>query len=307
MLIAIAGPTASGKTELALQVAEGLQGEVLCADSRQIYRDLDIGTATPSPAEQARAPHHLFNMADPRETFTLAQYIAAAETAIQAIQDRGKVPILVGGTGLYFRTLLYNYSIPEVAPQPELRQQLQARENAAPGSLYQQLQTVDALSATRLHPHDLRRIIRALEVYQLTGQPISAAQQRSAQLQHPCLYIGLQLPKETLYQRIQQRIAQMFANGLAEEVQQLRQHYGADLPLLQTLNYLETGKYLDGEWDLNTTQTQMFIHTRQYAKRQYTWFRRDSELLWQEVHAAQDISKLSQSLIQMYQQQLTHA
>jgi tRNA dimethylallyltransferase len=306
MLIALAGPTASGKTELALQLAEQLNGEILCADSRQIYRELDIGTATPTLAEQARAPHHLFNMADPRTTLTLAEYAAAAEAAIAAIMARGKVPILVGGTGLYFRTLLYAYQIPEVAPQNALRAELQAREDASPGSLHQELAKVDPLSAQRLHAHDLRRIIRALEVYRQTGQPISALQQGSDQLQRPCLYYGLQVPKEVLYQRIQQRIQQMFADGLAEEVSQLRARYGPELPLLQTLNYLETGKYLDGAWDLATTYEQMFIHTRQYAKRQYTWFRRDSELQWQPVASAADIAALAQQIARQWQEHLSH-
>lgn len=296
MLIALAGPTAVGKSELGLLLAERLGGEILCADSRQIYRDLSIGTAKPDGAEQARAPHHLFDMADPRETFTVAQYREAAEAAISDVQARGRVPILVGGTGLYFRTLLYDYSIPEVAPQPELRAELEALEAAEPGVLHRRLQQSDPVTAERLHLNDLRRIVRALEVEQITGQPISHWQTRSPGLSRPCHYLAITAPKEILYRRIQQRIERMFSDGLLAEVSALRERYGADLPLLQTLNYAETGQHLDGNLSLEATKEAMFIHTRQYAKRQQTWFKRDAEIQWHSLSERRELEALADRL-----------
>lgn len=301
-LIALAGPTAVGKSRLGLLLAEALGGEIICADSRQIYAELDIGTAKPTQAEQARVPHHLFGVADPRETYTVAQFCQAAETAVAGIQARGRVPILVGGTGLYFRTLLYDYSIPEVAPQPDLRQRLHAEEAAAPGCLHRRLQQSDPLAAERLHAHDIRRLVRALEVETITGRPISYWQSRSPGLNRPCLYLALTSPQPLLWRRIQLRIEAMFAEGLLTEVASLRERYGRELPLLQTLNYVEAGDYLDGCRSLDATREAMFIHTRQYAKRQLTWFRRDAEIQWHTLTDADGLEELAGQLIRQYRQ-----
>lgn len=290
-LVVIAGPTAVGKSGLAFELAQHNGGELLCADSRQIYKDLDIGTAKPTRAEQATVPHHLFDIADPRETFTLVQYLAAAEAALADIWQRGKLPVIVGGTGLYLKSLLYAYSIPEVAPQVELRQRLLAAETEqGEGHLHQRLSQLDLAAAQRLHPKDLRRVVRALEVIEVTGQPISAQQSRAPELRYPCLYLGLNMPRPRLQDRILQRIIEMVQTGLIDEVKGLRERYGADLPLLQTLNYREIGDYLDGKMDLPTAMQAMHIHTRQYAKRQMTWFRKDAGIHWLELEQA-DLSK----------------
>jgi len=309
MLLALAGSTASGKTELALQLAEALGGQILCADSRQLYRELNIGTAKPTAEEFARVPHQLFDLADPRETFTVAQYARAAEACLQQLWQNGQTPLLVGGTGLYFRTLLYDYQLPAVPPQAELRLALAEQEVQAPGSLYQRLQSVDPICAMRLHAHDLRRVIRALEVFEVTGQPISASQTRSDSLRYPGLYLGLQVPKAQLYPRIQRRIENMVQMGLVEEVEQLRATYGPDLPLLKTLNYIEIAGFLDGKWNLETAKEQMFIHTRQYAKRQLTWFRRDAEIQWYTLTQPQDLQAMATDILRKWSQlkALTHA
>lgn len=292
-LIALAGPTAVGKSELGLLLAERLGGEILCADSRQIYKDLDIGTAKPEPEDYARAPHRLFDIADPRETYTVAQYRQAAEAAIAEVRAKGKLPILVGGTGLYFRTLLYDYSIPEVPPQPELRARLEAEDAADPGCLHRRLSVSDPVAAARLHANDLRRIVRALEVEAVTGEPISHWQSRSQGLRQGVLYYALTAPKLLLHRRIAQRIERMFGQGLAAELEGLRARYGADLPLLQTLNYAETGDYLDGKITLPQAKEAMLIHTRQYARRQLTWFRRDAEIEWCELQEARELAPLA--------------
>lgn len=283
-LVVVAGPTAVGKSKLAFELARDNQGELLCADSRQIYKELDIGTAKPSRAEQAAVPHHLFDIADPRATFTLVEYLAAAEIALTDIWRRGKLPVIVGGTGLYLKSLLYAYKIPEVAPQTELRQSLLAAEaEQGEGHLHQRLSQMDPVAAARLHPNDLRRVVRALEVIAATGQPISAQQSREAELRYPCLYLGLSMPRPRLEERIVQRIVEMIQTGLIDEVKSLRERYGADLPLLQTLNYREIGDYLDGKMDLPAAMQAMHIHTRQYAKRQMTWFRKDAGIHWLEL------------------------
>ncbi len=291
MIIAIAGSTASGKTQLALELAAQLDGEILCADSRQIYRELDIGTAKPSQAEQAQVPHHLFDIAEPLENFTLSQYCQAAENCFAQIEAKDRLPFLVGGTGLYFRSLLYDYTLPQVKPQADLRTELETWDNQR---LAMELQRVDPISAERLHLNDRRRKIRALEVYQVTGQPISQWQTRSQTINRRCLYLGLRVPKERLYQRIQQRIQIMIDQGLIEEVEQLRQKYGKDLPLLQTLNYAEINAYLDQHWDLESAKEKMFIHTRQYARRQITWFKRDQEIKWFELNSSADLKQAAE-------------
>lgn len=287
-LIAIAGPTASGKTQFSLQLARALKGEIVCADSRQIYKEMDIGTAKPTVEEQAQAPHHLFDCIDPQENYSVANYRSAALAHIQDITQRNKQPLLVGGTGLYFRTLLYDYGLPEVPAQPALREQL---EQLPLEILKAELLAVDPIAGARIHVNDRFRLVRALEVFKTTGKPISSFQTRSQGLNIPCIYVGLRLPKAYLYARIQERIAQMFEQGLVEEVKGLIQHYGKELPLLKTLNYAEVVAYLEGAYTLQETQEKMFIHTRQYARRQRTWFQRDEDIHWFDITGPADIAE----------------
>lgn len=294
-LIAIAGPTASGKTQFSLQLAQALNGEIICADSRQIYQEMDIGTAKPNAQELAQATHHLFDYVDPRHTYSVASYRKAALAQIEAIQHRKKQALLVGGTGLYFRTLLYDYNLPEVPAQPDLREAL---EQLPLETLKAELLTVDPIAGERIHLNDRFRLVRALEVYKITGRPISSFQTRSNGLSIPCIYVGLRLPKAFLYERIQMRINQMFNDGLIDEVKGIQAKYGDDLPLLKTLNYAEVVAYLKGEYDLNTAKEKMFIHTRQYTRRQRTWFQRDQEIHWFDIETPQDIQPAVQWVIQ---------
>ena len=276
-LIVICGPTASGKSALALQLAQDLKVPLINADSRQIYRHFNIGTAKPTVAEQAQWPHHLIDIADPTETYTVVQYQQRAEQLINATHHQGKTPILVGGTGLYVQALTEGLAIPAVAPNPQLRHQLEA----LPQSLrHNFLCQVDKVGAKKIHPHDVVRTVRALEVYYSAGQPMSELQRRIPP-SYTSLILGLKCCNmEKLAQRIAARTERMLETGWLEEVLTLRDTYGADLPLLQTLGYRELGRYLDGAISLAEAKFDIVKHTRQFAKRQMTWFRRTPGIIW---------------------------
>ncbi len=274
-LVVICGPTATGKSGLAIALAQRLNSPILSADSRQVYREFDIGTAKPTRQERQQVPHYLIDICDPRETLTLAEYQEQAQSWIGNFHDQGQLPLLVGGTGLYIRAIIQNLQIPRVSPQPQLRSQLQALGQS---EIYAWLQQVDPASAEKIHPHDQVRTLRALEVFYVTGIPIS--QQQGKQLpEYPILQIGLDCPGD-LTPRIHHRTEQMIAAGWLAEVEFLCQKYGTDLPLLQTLGYHELTRHLTGEIPLAQAQALTILHTRQFAKRQRTWFRADSQIQW---------------------------
>ncbi|NEQ44048.1 MAG: tRNA (adenosine(37)-N6)-dimethylallyltransferase MiaA [Leptolyngbya sp. SIOISBB] len=275
-LIAIAGPTATGKTGLSLALAERLPISVLSADSRLVYRELDIGTAKPTLVERSRAPHYLIDIRDPTEAMTVAEYQHDAQVLIKQIHDTGEcLPCLVGGTGLYISSVVDGLQIPPVAPQPGLRSQLTRLGQV---HCYAMLQQADLKASQRIHPNDAVRTIRALEVVYVTGLPLSAQQGRHPP-DYPVLYIGLDGEPEALKIRIQQRTRQMIDHGLVAEVEQLCQRYGADLPLLKTLGYAEILGYLAGDYSLAAAQQLIVKNTWQFAKRQRTWFRKH-DITW---------------------------
>ncbi len=276
-LIVICGATATGKSDLALQLAERLSAPILSADSRQVYQRFDIGTAKPSTADRARVPHYLLDLCPPECSVTVAEYQSLAQSLIADFQRQGKVPILVGGTGLYIQSVVQGLKIPRVPPQPALRSQLQSFSQSL---LHQWLQQVDALSTAKIHPHDQVRTLRALEVFYTTGTPLSA-QQGSHPPTYPILQIGLEVGDLELHTAlIQRRTERMLAQGWVEEVEQIIQVYGPDLPLLQTLGYAELTQYLKGECVLDEAIAAIVLHTRQFAKRQRTWFRTDPQIQW---------------------------
>jgi tRNA dimethylallyltransferase len=279
MLIAICGATATGKSAIAMALADRLSTEIISADSRQVYREFDIGTAKPARSEQQTIKHHLIDICDPTETLTVADYQTRAQTAIAHLQAERRIPILVGGTGLYIRAIVKGLKIPQVAPQPELRSQLASLGQPCDFAMLQQ---VDPISAINIHPHDTVRTLRALEVFYVTGIPMSS-QQGEAPPSYPILQIGLDCQNDLLIQRITHRTEQMIALGWLEEVQYLQAKYGSDLPLLQTLGYKEIQQYLSGQFSLSEAIDQTVLHTRQFAKRQRTWFRSDSQIEWFEV------------------------
>lgn len=276
----LTGPTASGKTAVGLELAEGLGAEIISLDSMALYTGMDLGTAKPSPAQRQRVPHHLVDIIGPDEEFSLAQYVAAAHRAAAAIHGRNREVLFVGGTPLYLKALLRG--IFEGPPaDPALRRQLfeQSRQHP-PGCLHEQLRAVDPAAAARLHPNDTRRLIRALEVFRKTGLPITHWQ-RQFERAHPaeaCRVFVLDWPREVLYDRINRRVEEMFAQGLVDEVRGL---LAAGRPLSRTarqaVGYREVIAHLEGQHGLEETVQLVQQHTRQLAKRQGTWFRSLSE------------------------------
>jgi len=275
-LIAIVGPTAVGKSELALRLAEEFGGEIISADSRQIYRGLDIGTAKPTAEERRRVPHHLLDVVDPDEVLTLAQYQELAYAAIDDILARSKVPFLVGGTGLYIKAVVEGWSIPRVPPNEKLREELyRLAELEGPEALHARLRKVDPVAAARIDPRNVRRVVRALEVYAETGRPISELQRRSPP-PYRTLQIGLTMEREELYRRIDARVERMIERGLVEEVRGLIERgYGLDLPAMSGLGYREIGLYLKGEIGLEEAIRLIKRNTRRFVRHQYNWFRLD--------------------------------
>ncbi|MBE9225196.1 tRNA (adenosine(37)-N6)-dimethylallyltransferase MiaA [Phormidium sp. LEGE 05292] len=275
-LITICGATATGKSGLALAVAQRLNSAIISADSRQVYRDFDIGTAKPSLFEQKLVRHYLIDFCHPWVTLTVADYQEQAQALISQLQEEGSVPLLVGGTGLYIRSVVQGLKIPRVAPQLDLRSQL---ENLGQIQLYAFLQQVDRAAAEKIHANDLVRTLRALEVFYVTGKPISE-QQGENPPSYPILQIGLDCNVENLQKRIARRTEKMLADGLVAEVKSLCEKYGADLPLLNTLGYAEIKQYLAGEISLEQAKELIVLHTRQFAKRQRTWFKAYPEIEW---------------------------
>jgi tRNA dimethylallyltransferase len=276
-LIVICGATATGKSSLALTLAERLGAPILSADSRQVYEAFNIGTAKPSPSDCARVPHYLLDLCSPESTFTVAEYQCLAQAFIADYHRQGVIPILVGGTGLYIQSVVQGLKIPRVPPQVELRSQLDLFSQQ---ERYQWLQQVDPPSTLKIHPNDQVRTLRALEVFYATGIPLSA-QQGSNPPSYPILQIGLDVPDLDRHNAlIQHRTAQMIQQGWVEEVQHIIHRYGAELPLLKTLGYAELRQYLKGDCTLEAAIAAIVLHTRQFAKRQRTWFRANPEIQW---------------------------
>ena len=274
-LLVIVGPTAVGKTALAIGLARALGGEIVSADSRQVYRGMDIGTAKPLAAERAAAPHHLIDVVDPDEEFSLARYQDLATAAIAKIAARGRLPLLVGGTGQYLAALLEGWQIPRVAPQPELRAALE-REAAQHGAaaLHTRLALLDPNAAVGILPTNVRRVIRALEVHQLTGRPISE-QQHKQPPPYRTKTLWLTRPPAELYDRIDARVDAMLADGLPAEVRGLVERgYGWELPAMSGLGYREFQPYFAGQATLEDAITRLKFDTHAFARRQPGWFRR---------------------------------
>jgi tRNA dimethylallyltransferase len=282
-IVVVCGPTGSGKTGLAIHLAREFNAEIVGADSMQIYRTMDIGTAKPTPAEQAAAPHHMIDIVDPDEDFDAAAYAKQATGIIRRIHSRGNVAFVVGGTGFYIKALLYGLfeqGPSDAAVRRRLKRQVEKQGTA---ELHRQLADVDQESAQRIHPNDTYRIIRALEVFTVTGEPLSVYQRRHGfrQPRFHVLEIGVSWPRERLYQRINQRVDAMMAQGFLDEVQRLlAKGYARDLKSMQSLGYRHLAAVLEDGLPLDDAVTALKRDHRRYAKRQLTWFGTRQSICW---------------------------
>ncbi|MCB0209967.1 MAG: tRNA (adenosine(37)-N6)-dimethylallyltransferase MiaA [Anaerolineae bacterium] len=287
-LLVIVGPTAVGKTALSVRLARDFDIEIISADSRQIYRGLDIGTAKATPDEIAAAPHHMIDVADPDEILSVADFQESAYAAIDQTHQREHLPVLVGGTGQWIQAVVEGWTIPRVPPDMTLRAKLEAEVQAegSGDSLYKRLVAVDPAAAEKIHPNNVRRTIRALEVYEKTGTPISEHQAKRAPHYH-VLQIGLTMPREQLYERIDKRIDMMMAMGLVEEVRGLMEAgYGLNLPAMSGLGYRQIGQYLTGDVSLDEAVALIKKETRRFVRQQFNWFRlEDPGIRWFAIEA----------------------
>jgi tRNA dimethylallyltransferase len=270
-----------GKTALSLALARRFDGEVVSADSRLFYRGMDIGTAKPTLAERAGVPHHLIDVRHPDETVSLGDYQQMAHAAIASVHERGRLPVLVGGTGQYASAVVEGWGIPRVPPQPHLRAVL---ERLGGDELNRWLQALDPPAAQKIHPRNVRRVIRALEVTLVSGRPISALQRRRPPA-YDILTLGLDADRAALYERVDRRVDEMMAAGLLEEVRALhRAGYGWHLPAMSALGYRQLGAYLRGELSLDEAVERIKFETHRFVRQQYTWFQlHDPRIHWFDV------------------------
>jgi tRNA dimethylallyltransferase len=289
-LVAIVGPTGIGKSRLALHLAHLYNGEIVSADSRQVYRYLDIGTAKPGAPDLSRLPHHLVNIVNPDEDFSLAQYQALAYRAIEDIQKRGKLPFLVGGSGLYVWSILEGWRIPEVSPDPQFRYNLEKRAgDAGIDELYQELVSLDPEAARKIDRRNVRRVIRAIEVHKKAGMPFSRLGHKEAPA-FDLFIIGLTAERAEVYRRVDLRVEEMAAQGLAAEVENLlKMGYNFNLPAMSGIGYRQIGQFLKGEVTLPLAKQQIKSETHRFVRHQYAWFRlKDERIHWFDIQQRGD-------------------
>jgi tRNA dimethylallyltransferase len=287
-LIVVAGPTASGKTTLAIELAKRLDGEIVSADSMQIYKYMDIGSAKPTAEEQAEIPHHLIDFLEPDAEWSVANYTEAAHKTIAEIAARKKMPVMVGGTGLYINSVVNDVSFGEIDTDYQIREQLQEiADNEGGEKLIEMLREFDPDAAKTLHPNNVRRIIRAIEFYRVTGTPISKHQEMTRQVEtryNPTMFL-IDWDREELYERINLRVDLMIKDGLLDEVKRLMDMgYTKDLNSMKGIGYKELIDYFNGEYSLDEAINLIKQSSRRYAKRQLTWFRRDERIHWLDAH-----------------------
>lgn len=292
-LLAVVGPTASGKTAVGVALARAFDGEVIAADSRTIYKDMNVGTAKPEgqfvpkavlPSEGEEGgymvvegiKHWGIDLVTPDKTFTVAEFQEYADKKIKKILGRGKVPILVGGTGLYFRALIDRPTFSEIPPNPDLRIELATLSNA---QLMEEIGAVDPDTAATIDEDNRRRLERAVEILRATGKPLAETQKRTSPL-YDVLQLGMEVDREQLYRRIDERVDMMIAQGLVNEVRNLRNKYGADAPGMTGIGYRQVNEFLDGKMKLKEAVMRIKYDSHHYAKRQETWFKRDPRVIW---------------------------
>ena len=283
-LVAIVGPTGIGKSRLAIRLAQKFDGEIVSADSRQVYRHMDIGTAKPGTEERAQVRHHLIDIVNANQDFSLAQYQTLAFNAISDIQKRDKLPILVGGSGLYVRAVLEGWQLPEAKPDPELRRRLEKQATDTGYSrLYEELMKIDPAAAQKIDPRNVRRVIRALEVHRQTKT--SSRLQNKKPLPYRTLMIGLTVERKELYRKIDQRVDEMIVQGLVAEVEKLvNMEYDFNLPAMSSIGYKQIAMFLKDEISLEEAIQQIKYETHRFVRHQYAWFRLDdARIHWFDV------------------------
>jgi len=304
-LLIILGPTAVGKTEVALSLLKKIKGEIISADSRQIYKNMDIGTAKPSKEVREEFPHHLVDIFSPDKIFSAAEFKERAEIIIKSLQKENKLPIIVGGSGLYIKVVVDGIFVGPGANW-QLREQLKERaRKEGEKSLYQELERIDPLAASRIHPHDEIRVIRALEVYYLTKKPISSYQKQRPSSLSNTLIIGLRRERALLYQLINQRVDKMIKEGLISEVESLlKRGYSENLFSLQGLGYKHIVKYLRGDYTKEEAIRLMKRDTRRFAKRQLNYFKQDKRIIWLDMEKYSSPEDVSKEIIKILSEKL---
>lgn len=275
-VIAVVGATASGKTSYAIELAKKINGEIISADSRLVYKGMDIGTAKPTIDERQEIPHYMIDVVEPEYNYSVGLYVKDAKKHITDIISRGKVPIVVGGTGLYFRVLLENYDLPDVKPDYELRKELSSYSYE---ELLEMLTKLDEKAANSVEKNDKKKLIRYIEIIKLAGKPLDLVR-GVKEKEFNVEWVGLNFPREILYDRINKRVDLMIEQGLIDETKKLLQKHGRISNITDTIGYREVLSYLDGELSLDEAKDKLKQNTRNYAKRQLTWFRKNEQINW---------------------------
>jgi len=300
-LVVITGPTASGKTDLAIRIAKRLDGEIISADSMQIYRYMDIGTANPTEEERQGIPHYMIDIVDPDEEYNVAMYQKDANTCIRHAANRSRLPILTGGSGLYVNSIIYPMNFTDAVEDPDYRCFLKnILKNRGSIYLHNMLRDIDPDTAAKLHPNDTRRVIRALEVYHLTGKTMTEYQQNYRDMDPPfhLIMYALTMDRKILYDRINQRVDKMIESGLVDEVKSLLERgYTKNLVSMQGLGYKEIIAYLEGSYTLEEAVYVLKRDTRRFAKRQITWFKRERRIQWLNIEKFEHRNDLAEWLV----------
>jgi tRNA dimethylallyltransferase len=292
-VLVIIGPTAVGKTKLSINLAKRFNGEIISGDSMQIYRKMDIGTAKIKENEMEGIPHHLIDIKEPDESFSVAEFQHLVRAKISEIAGKGKLPIIAGGTGLYIQSVIYDYQFSDAPADEAFRSMLEEKVKGIGGdALYQELEVIDPESASQIHPNNVRRVIRALEIFHCTGKTMSEFQkEQQPDLLYQTALVGLTMEREKLYERINYRVNLMLEEGLLEEVKALYQHGLRDCQSIQAIGYKEIYEFLEGKVTMNEAIENLKQNSRRYAKRQLTWFRNKMDVEWFDMTDAWDFEK----------------
>lgn len=300
-LVAVVGPTAVGKTKVSIELAKALDGEIINGDSMQVYKGMDIGTAKITESEKEGIPHHLFDIKQPTASYSAAEFQARARPLISEINKRGRVPIIVGGTGMYIKALTHEFNFSDTDSDAQFREKLEKKaEEQGAEAVFEELKRVDPESATNIHPNNVRRVIRALEIYHTTGIPASERREKKSESPYALAMVGLTMDRERLYARINQRVDHMIEHGLFEEVRRLYAEGVRDCQSIQAIGYKEIYTYLRGECTKEEAIETLKRNSRRYAKKQYTWFRRQMEIRWFDMGS--EIDKKISAILRFVQE-----